>query len=63
MSSDMKDARWQLAIDIAEEDGKSLYGMSYMMQRGYLDVAQKRLDSAWGAENVEALARRFRTEN
>lgn len=61
MSSDLKDARWQLAEEIAEEDGKNIHTMSYAVRLAYLDVAQSRLDSAWGAENVKRLAAKFRS--
>lgn len=62
MSSDLKDARWQLAYDMAEEDGFDPYSMGFYMKAGYLDTAQERLDSASGQEMIEQLAKRWREE-
>lgn len=60
MSSDLKDARWQLAMEIAYDDGKDFYEMGYPLKSAYLAVAQNRLNSAWGQEQIPALAQRFR---
>lgn len=62
MSSKLKDARWQLAAEMAGDDGMDFYAMDYTLKDSWLHLAQKRLDSAWGAENVERLAARFNEE-
>lgn len=63
MSSALKDARWQLAAEMAGDDGMDLYAMDYTLKDSWLHLAQKRLDSAWGAENVERLAAKFRSHD
>ncbi|QZD97608.1 hypothetical protein SEA_PLATTE_12 [Microbacterium phage Platte] len=62
MSSNLKDARWQLAIDWAAEDGKDFLELDYHWQDRYLEPARRRLSLA-STETIDALAARFRTEN
>ncbi len=44
MSSDLKDARWGLAMWYAASDGMDWYAMDYTVKEGYLRVAQERLE-------------------
>lgn len=59
MSSDIKDARWKLAEEMATEDGGDLYSMPDETQGLYLTVAQQRLAVTPQAE-IERLAAEFR---
>lgn len=59
MSSDLKDARWQLAEDLATEDGADFHEMDYATKELYLTVARQRLAVA-SPTVVEVLALRFR---
>lgn len=60
MSSDLKDARWQLASTMAEDDGFDWYQIGYHMKAGYLDAAQIRLITA--PSLVPELAEKWRKE-
>lgn len=62
MSSDLKDARWQLAEEYATEDGKDFYAMEFDWQNRYLTAARTRLGLAPN-EVIEALAAKFRKED
>lgn len=62
MSSDLKDARWQLAEDMATRDGFDWFKIGPIMKNGYLEHAQSRLNNSDNSE-IERLAHRFRTEN
>lgn len=61
MSSDLKDARWQLAEEMATGDGFDWYAIGYTMKSGYLAHAQERLDNSDQAE-IDRLAAKFRQE-
>ena len=52
MSSDLKDARWQLACDIADADGFE------WVRAGYLGMAQGHLNA--NPERIPALAEKWR---
>lgn len=62
MSSNLKDARWQLAIDWAAEDGKDFLDLDYTHKQHYLDPARLRLGLA-STETIDALTERFRKED
>lgn len=62
MSSDLKDARWQLAEGYAEEDGINIYDFPGPLTEGYLNSAQKFLEEHGTREMIEALASAFRSE-
>ena len=61
MSSDLKDARWQLAEGMAIEDGADFHNMEYATKELYLTVAQQRLAVAPQA-TIEELAAKFRKD-
>lgn len=61
MSSDLKDARWQLAEEMATEDGVDLYNMDYATNELYLTVAQQRLAVA-PQSTIADLAAKFRKD-
>lgn len=60
MSSDMKDARWQLALGYAEEDGNEWDKLDYKYHEAYLQSAQAFLDKHGTRGIIEALAAQFR---
>lgn len=59
MSSNLKDARWQLAIEWAAEDGKDFLDLDYYWKNLYLDPARLRLDLA-SEGFIALLAAKFR---
>lgn len=61
MSSDLKDARFQLARDMATEDGKNFWSMRYQDRTAYLDAAQYYLEGA-SEEDIAKLAKKWREE-
>lgn len=61
MSSDLKDARWQLAEEMAVEDGVDLYNMLDGTREIYLTVAQQRLSVA-DSDTITDLATKFRKD-
>lgn len=63
MSSKLKDARWQLAIDQAKDDRLNFYEMSYAGKQECLDSAQEWLESYGNTEIIDALAARFNKED
>ncbi|AHL18522.1 hypothetical protein ISF9_052 [Microbacterium phage vB_MoxS-ISF9] len=58
MSSDLKDARWQLGFSMAEEDGVDWFEAGFHVRAGYLSAAQTRLDA--NPERIPALAEKWR---
>ena len=58
MSSDLKDARWQLACDIADADGFEWDKIGFHMRAGYLGMAQGHLNA--NPERIPALAEKWR---
>lgn len=58
MSSDAKDARWQLAYDMVEAAGIEWEHLGYTQHQQLLDIGQSILDDA--PQRVEGLARRWR---
>lgn len=63
MSSNLKDARWQLAERYAEGDGIDIYDFPGPVTEGYLNSAQKFLEENGTSEMIEALASAFRSKN
>lgn len=61
MSSALKDARWQLAEEMATGDGFDWFKIGILMRNGYLQHAQSRLNNADDSE-IDALAAKFRSE-
>lgn len=61
MSSKLKDARWQLASEMAGDDGMDFYAMDYTLKDSWLHLAQKRLDGE-PQEFIDRLAARFNEE-
>lgn len=59
MSSDLKDARWQLAEEMATEDGVDFFDMEYETRELYLTVARQRL-AVVPQSTIEELATKFR---
>lgn len=62
MSSALKDARWQLALGYAEEDGRSWDDLDFHWKERYLGAAQARLGLAPEAV-IDALAAKFRSHD
>lgn len=62
MSSALKDARWQLALGYAEEDGHDWDALNYAAHEQYLAAAQAFLDKHGTPRLIEALASAFRSE-
>ncbi|WMI33892.1 hypothetical protein SEA_ASEGATO_17 [Microbacterium phage ASegato] len=62
MSSAMKDARWQLAEDMADSDGVKFLDLKYGVKERYLYSAQLWLERYGTSESIDALAARFRKE-
>lgn len=58
MSSTLKDARWQLAEEMATEDGFDFYEMDYIDKTDYLNAAEDRL-LGQPQEFINRLAARF----
>ena len=58
MSSDLKDARWQLAYGMADADGFEWDKISFHMRDGYLGTAQEHLNA--NPERIPALAEKWR---
>lgn len=63
MSSALKDARWQLASEMAVDDGVDFYAADYFVQEGYLDAAQNYLSGGASREEIDALAAKFRSHD
>lgn len=61
MSSALKDARWQLAAEMAGDDGMDFYSADYAVKEGYLSLAQGRLEGQ-PQEFIDRLAKKFRSE-
>lgn len=61
MSSDLKDARWQMAEEMAAEDGADFYSMADDTKEIYLTVARRRLAVA-SLDSIAELAAKFRKE-
>lgn len=59
MSSDLKDARWEVAAALAKADGDDLYEMAYLDKSFYLGEAQRKLDNTDPAI-IKQLAAEFR---
>ncbi|QIG58556.1 hypothetical protein SEA_HUBBS_11 [Microbacterium phage Hubbs] len=62
MSSALKDARWQLAAEMAGDDGFDFYAADYCVKEAYLTLAQGRLDDQ-PQEFIDHLAAKFRSQN
>ena len=60
MSSKLKDARWQLADVMAEDDNLDLYDIPGPAQQGYLDAAQSYIEEHGDSDMIEHLAAEFR---
>lgn len=63
MSSDMKDARWQLALDYVAEDGYDWGNLEYEVQEAYLYDAREHLEKIGTRELIDSLAKRFRSNS
>lgn len=63
MSSDLKDARWQLASEMAGDDGMDFYAMDYVVKSSYLGHAQAHIDSYGDTDMISRLAAKFRKED
>lgn len=62
MSSDRKDARWQLASEIARVSSFDFYGPDTKTRGLYLEMARDCLQDA-PPEHIKALAARYRDED
>lgn len=62
MSSDLKDARWQLAIETAEQDGADFFALDYGTKEMYLAAAQLYLGGGASRDEIAELAAKFREE-
>ncbi|AXC37872.1 hypothetical protein SEA_JACKO_12 [Microbacterium phage Jacko] len=60
--SDMKDARWQLASEMAATVGFDFYGPDVKGREAYLENARLALQGA-PPEHIKALAARYRDED
>lgn len=63
MSSNLKDARWQMAIDMARKDGHNFLSLGFRVKEAYLGIATNTLESDRFRDNpelIENLAARFR---
>lgn len=61
MSSKLKDARWQLASEMAADDGFNFWGPYPQLRVGYLETARERLQGQ-SEEFIDRLAKRYREE-
>lgn len=61
MSSALKDARWQLASEMAGDDGVDFYAADYAVKERYLRVAQGFLDAHDDDDLINGLAAKFRS--
>lgn len=61
MSSDMKDARWGLAMAMSQDDDVDWYAMDYVVKEFYLRVAQEQLDIE--PETIQRWANEFRSNS
>lgn len=62
MSSDLKDARWAIALKWVGEDNKKFEDFTYYEWQSLLDEAQRELDK-WGPDLVDYWAKEFRRED
>ena len=62
MSRDLKDARWQLAEEMATGDGFDFSKLGFFMKNGFLEAAQNYLAGGASRDEITELARRFRED-
>lgn len=63
VSSALKDARWQLAAEMAGDDGMDFYVADYAVKEGYLRIAQGFLDAHDDDDLINGLAKKFRSHD
>lgn len=60
MSSELKDARWQLASELASQDHVDFYKAANYVQESFLQMAQGAIEAADDPAEVSRLAAKFR---